>query len=279
MNKILLKIFLIGMFLYHSSILLSQSNLMEIGEMKEIVEDIEKERQQMYLNKIASIKGYKIKGKSDSTLINWKQFDSNGNLIENLTHRFRRFKDTDHRYFFYDSLNRRVKEFSIVSFTENFKHDYVKYQYDSTGQISEMFKVIEADKIEVYRCQTRKVSHDSTSITNNTNGTLNSVTFFDYPELNEDSMSITETHNYHYSENGSLVSEDIYLSGKLWRQIYYNSIGAMIERIEYDTRSKREKILFHNKWVYGQNGLLIEYLNLKKSGKPKTCIRYHYQYR
>lgn len=267
------------MFLYHSPILFCQLNLMEIDEMKEIVEDIEKERQKMHLNKVASIEGYRIKGKRDSTLINWKRFDSNGNLIENLTHRFRRFKDTDHRYFFYDSLNRRVKEFSILSFTENFKHDYIIYQYDSTGQISEMFKVIEADKIEVYPCQTRKVIHDSTSIINNTNGTLNSVTYFDYPELNEDSMSITETHKHHYSENGLLVSEDIYLTGNLWRQIQYNSNGEMIERIEYDTHSKREKVLFHNMWVYGQNGLLIEYLNLKKSGKPKTCIRYHYQYR
>lgn len=92
---------------------------MEVDEMREIVEDVEKERQIMNLNKVVSVKGYRIDGKNDSTLINWKKFDTNGNLIEMMNHRFRKFKDTDHRFFFYDSLNRRIKEYSILSYTEN----------------------------------------------------------------------------------------------------------------------------------------------------------------
>lgn len=279
MNKLISKIILIGAFIIHSPILFCQSNLMNLEEIRSIVDEIDSNRIEMYKNKVVSIYGYSIDSKNDSTLVSSKHFDLNGNLIKSIAHRFRRFQDFDIRYFFYDSLNKRIEEYSILSFAEDFKHDHIKYQYDSTGQITAMFKVNESNNIEIYPCQSRKVIHDSIYIKNNANGTLDNVTYFDYPEFNENSKSITEKHKYNYSDNGLLVTKDIYLTGKLWRKIQYNSDGVMIESIEYNTRSKREKVLFCSKWIYNQSGLLIKYLSLNKSGKIKICIRYHYEYR
>ncbi|MFT6981450.1 MAG: hypothetical protein ACJAUD_000213 [Crocinitomicaceae bacterium] len=252
---------------------------MKLEEMERIVTEIESDRNRVKKNKVLSMSAFRINNKNDSTLISSIQYDPNGNLIETMTHRFRKFKDIDNRYYSYDSLNKRLEEYSILSFSEGFKHNYLKYSYDSIQHISSIVKGSGFENIQFYPYQTQQVIHDSSQITKNTNGTIKSAVYFDYPELNRDSMSIQETHEYHYLENGLLLSEDIYLSGVLWRQIYYNSTGYMIERFEYDTRSKQKKVLFHSKWIYNQSGLLLTYLRLKKSGKKKNCVQYHYEYR
>lgn len=252
---------------------------MGVGEMDEIVNTIEAERKFIDKNNIISVKAFKIKNDKDSTLILSKIYDQNGNLTESIDYHFTKDENYEHRYFFYDSLNKRLEEYSELSFTENFKSNYIKYYYDSTERIISIEKGIGFENIKFHPQQSLKIYYDSIRVIENIDGSVNSKTYFDYLESNKNPRLLIETHKYKYSEEGVLEFEEVYLNGKLWQKRAYDSFGNNIESIYFKTNRRNKKIEFHDKSLYDERGVQMQLLRLGKNGKIKNRKMFYYQYR
>lgn len=255
--------------------LISQ-NYMNIAEMKEIVNKINSDSKFTKNSHIKSIEGYYKKRGKDSILISSKLFDKNGNLLESQSRRFNKIKDIDHRYYFYDSLNKRVEEYSIISFTSsNFKHDYLKYNYDSKGEIISILDGDGFNDITFYPYQSLKPIHDSSIVKTDSLGKLIYEIFYDNITSDNDTIITTEKHEYFYSSEHKLYEEKTYLSNVLYKIRKFNSEGKEIEELNF--KNKRNKLQSQQKWVY-KDGLLIQYINLRKNGKTKNTVNYYYSF-
>lgn len=225
---------------------------------------LEKTKAEALKYRLKEVYAYEKKSKkNDSTLVFFEKYDSLGNILDRVNHHYKKRKDFEHTFFLYDSIGNLKEQYSIISFSKNYIHNYRNFYYKNSK-----IESIEIGSGFVDKINFRKYNIDTNKIDSSSFCTYDSVGRI----LKIESKDYRLYEEYFYNNEGLFLIKFVDTNNYI-QNFYYNSKNEMIEEINYEGI---DKFWGRYKYEYYPNGLIKTSKKLNKRGREIERKVYYY---